>query len=400
MSNIPFNASSVASIGQEIIGHTSLNATLESYRTAIANMNNENCEGASDHLMSATSAAAPALITSLKSATSSILQTAGQEANAGGGAVRRRSITPSDDEDDSGNVDAVDDIDFESHRRGTKRPHDEDDWARSGPVPGKSQMTAEEKRFARLMANRRSARESRERKKRLQADLEASIVVLASRHDELERENRELKAKIGALVEVHRTQGTLSVVTASATGAAAAVPPIPGTERGFGGLAGAVGAASLLPQAHNSAIATSVQPMSVALPGVAPVRSNAGIVPVPNMQGHLEFLLQRQHQQQRATVTAAARVNPAVVPASLRQAGTLQASSGASLLGIANRSVATSGSALPGPAGTSAALAGLLARANVGSSIPQAQAPVGGTNVALAAILAQAQREMPANRLA
>mmetsp|Transcript_42245 Transcript_42245/g.78207 ORF Transcript_42245/g.78207 Transcript_42245/m.78207 type:complete len:186 (-) Transcript_42245:81-638(-) len=67
----------------------------------------------------------------------------------------------------------------------------------------KRERTAEEKRLDRIMANRRSARESRERRKLLMENLEGKVNTLKNENDKLARENGILRGKLSALMAVH-----------------------------------------------------------------------------------------------------------------------------------------------------------------------------------------------------
>ena len=74
----------------------------------------------------------------------------------------------------------------------------------------KKKGSSEEKRLSRIMANRRSARESRERRKRIQAKLESSISTLTSEHAELIRQNEELRSELKEML-AERVRETTAV---------------------------------------------------------------------------------------------------------------------------------------------------------------------------------------------
>ena len=69
--------------------------------------------------------------------------------------------------------------------------------------PGKgNQRTQAEKKMDRILANRRSARRSRERRKKLQHTLEVSVSLLSKQNDELSKENNILKHELQVLVNL------------------------------------------------------------------------------------------------------------------------------------------------------------------------------------------------------
>ena len=74
---------------------------------------------------------------------------------------------------------------------------------------GKKVQTAEEKKKNRLLANRRSARESRERRKNLQNGLETSVASLTQMHATLVEENDSLKSQLASMIHIpqHMNQG-------------------------------------------------------------------------------------------------------------------------------------------------------------------------------------------------
>eukprot|EP00566_Odontella_aurita_P026289 CAMPEP_0113550582 /NCGR_PEP_ID=MMETSP0015_2-20120614/14062_1 /TAXON_ID=2838 /ORGANISM="Odontella" /LENGTH=186 /DNA_ID=CAMNT_0000451405 /DNA_START=317 /DNA_END=877 /DNA_ORIENTATION=- /assembly_acc=CAM_ASM_000160 len=85
----------------------------------------------------------------------------------------------------------------------------------------KRQRTTEEKRIDRVMANRRSAKESRERKKKLTENLESSVQTLSNKNLALERENEKLRAELSMLMALHLQGQSMSQQ--------AAVSPVSGT---------------------------------------------------------------------------------------------------------------------------------------------------------------------------
>ena len=59
--------------------------------------------------------------------------------------------------------------------------------------------TQAEKKMDRILANRRSARRSRERKKQLQQNLQLYVTILSKRNEDLAQENNALKQKLQVL---------------------------------------------------------------------------------------------------------------------------------------------------------------------------------------------------------
>ena len=102
----------------------------------------------------------------------------------------------------------MDNNEEEQPPKGTKRPQedpeddddddDDDDNADSGLDPGKRR---EVKKMRRVMANRRSARESRERKKKMLTDLQESVEGLTSENSSLTKDNLVLRRELTQLVE-------------------------------------------------------------------------------------------------------------------------------------------------------------------------------------------------------
>eukprot|EP00957_Ditylum_brightwellii_P166210 12653316-Ditylum_brightwellii.AAC.1 len=58
----------------------------------------------------------------------------------------------------------------------------------------------------RVMANRRSARESRERRKQLEVELKSTITKLTKDIAKLERENKEMLGKIRTVIDLWKEQ--------------------------------------------------------------------------------------------------------------------------------------------------------------------------------------------------
>ena len=73
--------------------------------------------------------------------------------------------------------------------------------------PKKRHVSMDDKKMKRVMANRRSARESRERRKNLLSNLEASVEALSRDNANLTRENNELRKQLARLMP----QPTLSM---------------------------------------------------------------------------------------------------------------------------------------------------------------------------------------------
>ncbi len=68
--------------------------------------------------------------------------------------------------------------------------------------PEARQRTEADKKMDRVLANRRSARRSRERRKKLQQNLEISVAFLSRQNEELSRENNTLKQELRVLVNL------------------------------------------------------------------------------------------------------------------------------------------------------------------------------------------------------
>lgn len=70
----------------------------------------------------------------------------------------------------------------------------------------------EVRKMRRVMANRRSARESRERRKKLLADLQESVEGLTSENTTLTKENLSLRRELAALIEQSGGAAQLSMI--------------------------------------------------------------------------------------------------------------------------------------------------------------------------------------------
>lgn len=67
---------------------------------------------------------------------------------------------------------------------------------------GSQQRTQAEKKMDRILANRRSARRSRERRKKLQQNLEISVAFLGKQNEEITQENNMLKQELQILINL------------------------------------------------------------------------------------------------------------------------------------------------------------------------------------------------------
>ena len=84
-----------------------------------------------------------------------------------------------------------------------------------GDPPTKRQRTKEEKKMDRILANRRSARESRERRKLLQNNLESSVCLLTKEHADLTKENGILKNQMTLLLQLlNKSENQLCTLSA------------------------------------------------------------------------------------------------------------------------------------------------------------------------------------------
>mmetsp|Transcript_2437 Transcript_2437/g.3242 ORF Transcript_2437/g.3242 Transcript_2437/m.3242 type:complete len:173 (+) Transcript_2437:69-587(+) len=66
----------------------------------------------------------------------------------------------------------------------------------------KSKRTPAQKKMDRILANRISARRSRDRKKHHQDNLEATVTLLSKQNDDLFKENNQLKQQLLSLIEI------------------------------------------------------------------------------------------------------------------------------------------------------------------------------------------------------
>lgn len=71
-----------------------------------------------------------------------------------------------------------------------------------GQGQGSQKRTQAEKKMDRILANRRSARRSRERRKKLQQNLEVSVAFLGKQNEELTQENTMLKQELQILINL------------------------------------------------------------------------------------------------------------------------------------------------------------------------------------------------------
>mmetsp|Transcript_19476 Transcript_19476/g.29574 ORF Transcript_19476/g.29574 Transcript_19476/m.29574 type:complete len:182 (-) Transcript_19476:198-743(-) len=98
----------------------------------------------------------------------------------------------------------ADDGELLGHRISDDKDDDslEEDELANEPA-SKRPRTEEQKRMERILANRRSARESRERKKRLQSKLEESVAALTRENAELLKQNEALRGQLNMMKELH-----------------------------------------------------------------------------------------------------------------------------------------------------------------------------------------------------
>jgi len=91
----------------------------------------------------------------------------------------------------------------------------------------KTKRSSEEKKMDRILANRRSARKSRERRKKLQEDLESSVSYLAKKNDGLRQDNDDLNKKVMLLTSLlHQANNQFIVGGASNNLGGAGLPQI------------------------------------------------------------------------------------------------------------------------------------------------------------------------------
>jgi len=69
-------------------------------------------------------------------------------------------------------------------------------------LTSKSQRSSEQKKMGRILANRKSARKSRERRKNLIVDLESSVVYLTKQNDGLRQQNDDLNSQVTLLTSL------------------------------------------------------------------------------------------------------------------------------------------------------------------------------------------------------
>jgi len=80
--------------------------------------------------------------------------------------------------------------------------HDSSDSETNQVSASKSQRSSEEKKMGRILANRKSARKSRERKKNFIVDLESSVVFLSKQNDVLRQQNDDLNKQVMLLTSL------------------------------------------------------------------------------------------------------------------------------------------------------------------------------------------------------
>mmetsp|Transcript_19580 Transcript_19580/g.28900 ORF Transcript_19580/g.28900 Transcript_19580/m.28900 type:complete len:227 (-) Transcript_19580:169-849(-) len=101
---------------------------------------------------------------------------------------------------------------------------EEDSCSDTGTIStnnNKRAKTQEEKRLDRILANRRSARRSRERRKQLQDNLEKSVFLLTKQNEDLTHENDDLKQDVRNLMSLLNEKRSLESSPAPAPPAAA-----------------------------------------------------------------------------------------------------------------------------------------------------------------------------------
>lgn len=104
-----------------------------------------------------------------------------------------------------------------SQTSGTKRSTPESNTSSEGnaslnDVELDPERRKEARKMRRVMANRRSARESRERRKKLLLDLQESVESLTTENAELCKENLSLRQKLASLVEQAGGAAALSMI--------------------------------------------------------------------------------------------------------------------------------------------------------------------------------------------
>ena len=91
----------------------------------------------------------------------------------------------------------------------------------SSLAQGRQQRTQDQKKMDRILANRRSARRSRERRNKYQQNLEVSVALLRRQNEELSRENNMLKQELRVLINLANQMikhGTSTMMPASDLG--------------------------------------------------------------------------------------------------------------------------------------------------------------------------------------
>jgi hypothetical protein len=160
-----------------------------------------------------------------------------------------------------------------SHASGTKRSTPDsagsDDSDGNGGDLNDVELDPEKRRevrkMRRVMANRRSARESRERRKKLLVDLQGNVENLSSENAELSKENLSLRRELASLIEQSGGAGALNMI-----------PNIQGLLQSTQGL---TGLAVQTPQA------ASMQTPPAGVPPVAIVSGSIG--GAPDAQGNI-----------------------------------------------------------------------------------------------------------------
>jgi len=109
---------------------------------------------------------------------------------------------------------------------GSKRSIDDasdcNDYDEIGDIELDPDKRREVRKMRRVMANRKSARESRERRKKLMVDLQDSVESLTVENDQLKSENVTLRAELASLIEQSGGTATVSMMTNLQGGAGSA----------------------------------------------------------------------------------------------------------------------------------------------------------------------------------
>lgn len=103
------------------------------------------------------------------------------------------------------NISYINNINSEASRKRNADQVSDDSSSSSSPAQddsmhNKRSKTQEEKKLDRILANRKSARRSRERRKQLQDNLEKSVFLLTSQNEDLSRQNDQLKQEVRNLM--------------------------------------------------------------------------------------------------------------------------------------------------------------------------------------------------------